>query len=124
MNLEQWFSLALGLVPPWLVDDVTFQVEDKRLDLHINFPKGSRFAWMENAKASGLSSMVKVAYTIMNHWEGILRWFDSHISNGILEGFNSLLQSAKSKARGYRTHRNFINMAYLVLGRLHFQLPT
>jgi hypothetical protein len=41
---EQLFSLALGLVPPWLVDDVTFQVEDKRLDLHINFPKGSRFA--------------------------------------------------------------------------------
>jgi transposase len=81
-------------------------------------------AWMENAKASGLPSMVKVAYTIMNHWEGILRWFDSHITNGILEGFNSLLQSAKSKARRYRTHRNFINMAYLVLGRLHFQLPT
>ena len=41
---EDLFSLALGLVPPWLVDDVTFQVEEKRLDLHINFPKGSRFA--------------------------------------------------------------------------------
>ncbi|WP_031568593.1 transposase family protein, partial [Acidithiobacillus thiooxidans] len=41
---EELFSLALGLVPPWLVDDVTFQVEEKRLDLHINFPKGSRFA--------------------------------------------------------------------------------
>jgi transposase len=56
--------------------------------------------------------MVKVAYTIMNHWEGILRWFDS------------LIQSAKTKARGYRSHKNFINMAHLVLGRLHLQLPT
>jgi hypothetical protein len=27
-----------------MVDDVTFKVEDKRLDLHIDFPKGSRFA--------------------------------------------------------------------------------
>ncbi len=54
-------------------------------------------AWMENIKASGLPSMVKVAYTIMNHWEGILRWFDSHITNGILEGFNNLLQSAELK---------------------------
>jgi transposase len=53
----------------------------------------------ENAKASGLPPLVKVAYTIMNHWDGFLRWFDSHITNGILEGFN-LLQSAKSKARG------------------------
>ncbi len=32
MDQEQLFSLALGLVPPWVVDDVTFKVEDKRLD--------------------------------------------------------------------------------------------
>ncbi|MBE7567612.1 transposase, partial [Acidithiobacillus sp. HP-11] len=47
-----------------------------------------------------------------------------HLSNGTLEGFNSLLQSAKSRARGYRTHKNFINMAYLVLGKLDLKLPT
>ena len=34
-------------------------------------------AWMENAKNSGLSPMVKVAYTLMNHWDGVLRWFES-----------------------------------------------
>ena len=39
MVQQELFSLALGLVPPGLVDDVTFQVEEKRLDLHINFPK-------------------------------------------------------------------------------------
>ncbi|WP_143214908.1 transposase, partial [Acidithiobacillus albertensis] len=44
--------------------------------------------------------------------------------NGILEGFNSLIQSAKAKARGYRTHKNFINMAYLILGKLDLRLPT
>jgi transposase len=81
-------------------------------------------AWMENAKASGLPPMVKVVYTIMNHWDGVLRWFESQITNGILEGFNSLIQSAKAKARGYRTHKNFINMAYLILGKLDLRLPT
>ncbi len=80
--------------------------------------------WMELAKESRLPPMVKVAYTIMNHRDGILRWFDSHLTNGILEGFNSLLQSAKSKARGYRTKKNFINLAYLMMGKLDFQLPT
>jgi transposase len=81
-------------------------------------------AWIENAKASGLPPLVKVAYTLMNHWDGVLRWFESQITNGILEGFNSLLQSAKAKARGYRTHKNFINMAYLILGKLDLRLPT
>lgn len=81
-------------------------------------------AWMENAKASGLPPLVKVAYTLMNHWDGVLRWFESQITNGILEGFNSLLQSAKAKARGYRTHKNFIVMAYLILGKLDQRLPN
>ena len=81
-------------------------------------------AWMENAKTSGLPPLVKVAYTLMNHWDGVLRWFESQITNGILEGFNSLLQSAKAKARGYRTHKNFIAMAYLILGKLYLRLPT
>ncbi len=53
-----------------------------------------------------------------------MRWFDSLISNGILEGFNSLLQSAKAKARGYRSQKNFINMAYLILGKLDLRFST
>ena len=44
MVQQELFSLALGLVPPWLVDDVTFTLEENRLDLHIDFPRGSRFA--------------------------------------------------------------------------------
>ncbi|AEM48426.1 transposase IS204/IS1001/IS1096/IS1165 family protein [Acidithiobacillus ferrivorans SS3] len=80
--------------------------------------------WIELAKESALPPLVKVAYTMQNHWDGILHWFESHLSNGTLEGFNSLLQSAKSRARGYRTHKNFINMAYLVLGKLDLKLPT
>jgi hypothetical protein len=46
---EELFSLALGLVPPWLVEHVSFTAEEKRLDLHnIHFPKGSRFACPEH----------------------------------------------------------------------------
>lgn len=60
---------------------------------------------MENAKASGLPPLVKVAYTLMNHWDDVLRWFESQITNAILKGFNSFIQSAKAKARCYRTIR-------------------
>lgn len=80
--------------------------------------------WYFWATHSRLEPMKNAAATIKRHWNGILRWFTSGISNGILEGLNSLVQSAKSKARGYRSTRNLIAMIYLVGGRLQFALPT
>jgi len=35
-----------------------------------------------------------------------------------------LLQAAKARARGYRSVRNLIAMAYLLAGKLNFGLPT
>ena len=55
---------------------------------------------------------------------GVLRWFTSKISTGVLEGINSLAQAAKARARGYRTTRNFTTMIYLIVGKLKFALPT
>jgi len=40
------------------------------------------------------------------HCGGILRWFDSKIVHCQTEGINSLVQTAKAKARGYRSIRN------------------
>ena len=80
--------------------------------------------WYFWATHSRLEPIVKAAKTIKSHWNGILRWFDSKINNGILEGINSLIQAAKSKARGYRSNRNLIAMTYMVAGKLDFGLPT
>jgi transposase len=41
------------------------------------------------------------------------RWVSNH-TNARLEGLNSLFQSAKAKARGYRNERTFITMIYLI----------
>jgi len=79
--------------------------------------------WIAMASASGLEPMAEVAKTIKGHKEGVLRWFKSGLTNGILEGINSLVQAAKAKARGYRTHRNLITMAYLIAAKLQFNLP-
>jgi transposase len=80
--------------------------------------------WYYWASHSRLDPIISAAKTIKEHWEGILNWFDSHISTGILEGFNSLIQAAKARARGYRTNRNLITMAYLIAGNLNYGLPT
>ena len=80
--------------------------------------------WCLHAEQSDLAPMAKVARTIRKHSAGILRWLHSRITNGMLEAMNSLVQAAKVRARGYRTTENFITMAYLVCGKLSFNLPT
>ena len=80
-------------------------------------------AWLPWAKRSRLAPFRKLARTLKAHWEGILNGFDSRLSNGGVEAINGLIQAAKASARGYRTSRNFINMAYLVAGRLN-HLPA
>jgi transposase len=74
--------------------------------------------WFFWATHSRIQPIIDVARTIRAHQDGILRWFTSKISNGILEGINSLVQAAKAKARGYRSNRNFASIIYLVAGKL------
>jgi len=80
--------------------------------------------WYFWATHSRLEPIINAAYTIKNHWDGLLRWFKSKINNGILEGINSMVQAAKARARGYRTERTLITMIYLIAGKLNFDLPT
>lgn len=79
--------------------------------------------WYFWATHSQLEPVVQAARSVKRHWRGILRWFTSHISNGVLEGINSLVQAARARARGYRSTRNFITMVYLIAGKLDLQ-PT
>ena len=81
-------------------------------------------SWYRWAIRSQIVQVRAVAKTVKNHWNGILSWFDSKLSNGFLEANNGLIQAVKRRARGYRTTKNLINMAYLIAGRLDFRLPT
>src|SRR5659263_785088 len=55
--------------------------------------------------------------TLRNNWAGILNYFDSRLTNAVLEGINSIVQAVRARARGYRNVQNFINMIYLLAGR-------
>jgi len=78
--------------------------------------------WYYWATHSRLEPMIKVAKTIKRHWDGIVQWYKSKINNGILEGLNSVIQATKSKARGYKTFKNYKIIAYLLTGKLDFSL--
>lgn len=79
--------------------------------------------WYNWAIRSRLQPMVAAAGTIKRHWQGILHYIQSRATNAVLEGVNSLVQAAKSRARGYRNVYHFITMVYLLAGKLEFRLP-
>jgi transposase len=76
--------------------------------------------WVKQVKHCGLKPMEAVAHTILRHWDGIVRWKQSLLNNGILEGLNSSVQAAKRKARGYKT-KHLITMTYLLTAKLNLQ---
>jgi len=80
--------------------------------------------WYFWATHSRLTPIADAARTIKRHWDGVLRWFDSKIANGLIEGINSLVQAAKAKARGYRSTRNLKAIIYMIAGKLELRLPT
>ena len=80
--------------------------------------------WYSWARRCRLEPMKQVALTIEKHRDGILRWLDSRIANGLIESINSLIQAAKAKARGYRSTRNLKAITYLIAGKLDLRLPT
>jgi transposase len=75
--------------------------------------------WIAEVDESGLEPVQKFARMLEDHWLGVIRWHHSRVSNGLLEGLNSLIQAAKRRARGYRSNRNFIAMIYLIAGKLN-----
>lgn len=80
--------------------------------------------WYHWAIRNRLAPMVHLARTVQRHWHGILQYVASGVNNGVVEGINSKIQLARSRARGYRSVRNYITMIYLVAGRLQYELPT
>jgi len=74
--------------------------------------------WYTWAMHSRLEPIKAFGRTLKKHWDGIVRWFKTKLTNGILEGLNSLVQAAKARARGYRSHSYYKIMIYMVAGKM------
>ena len=74
-------------------------------------------SWMMH---SNVAEMKSVARTFRKEREGILSWWKRGSTNSFLEGLNSVVQSVRSIARGFRSIDYFRTMIFLRLGRLDF----
>ncbi len=77
-------------------------------------------SWHRRAVCSKVERIVKLAKTVKKHWQSLLSYYDSRLTNGFLEGINSHVQAAKAKGRGYRNQENLIAMTDLIAGKLKF----
>ena len=73
---------------------------------------------------SNVGEMKRVARTVRAEREGILNWFSSKATNAVLEGLNSVIQSMKRAARGFRNVEYFRTAIFLRLGGLDFSART
>ena len=66
-------------------------------------------SWMMH---SAVAEMKSVARTLRKEREGILNWWKRGSTNSFLEGLNSVVQSARSIARGFRSIAYFRTMIF------------
>jgi transposase len=102
------YALVLGL-------RTFFELETHQAEAYLK-------RWYQWARSSRIEEMKRFAQRIKRHWSGVLRFQQSRITTGFLEGINSSVQAAKRKARGYRPVQNLITMIYLIAGKLDYQL--
>ena len=84
--------------------------------------EGELKQWLSWVLHSNIVPMKEVAKTIKRHWDGVVNWMTFGVSNGILEGMNSVFQAAKAKARGYGTIETIKTIIYLLTGKFDFRL--
>lgn len=71
--------------------------------------KGLEFftGWWRRAKRSKLQPLKDVADMLKRHLQGLLNYITHPITNGVAEAMNSIIQTLKSLARGFRTFANY-----------------
>ena len=74
--------------------------------------------WLSWARRSRLEPFKKLAKTLSERFDAVVRGMLDSRSNAYVEAMNGLLQQAKRAARGFRTASNFIAIAYLRMSRL------
>ena len=80
--------------------------------------------WLQSAIDTGLKPLNSFVNTVLNNYEGIMMSFKTGITNAISEGINSVIQLARTRARGFRNIGNFKAMIYFLGNDQIFNIHT
>lgn len=75
-------------------------------------------SWLSWARRCRLEPFKRLAKTLAERFDGVVRGMLDGRSNAYVEAMNGLLQQTKTAARGFRSVENFIAIAYLRMSKL------
>lgn len=81
------------------------------------------FGWIDLALLSGLPPFVRAAKTVNRHFSGIMAYFRSRLTNGVVEGKNNRLRVITRRAYGHHTPEALISLLYLCCGGIKIEPP-
>jgi len=73
---------------------------------------------------SRLAPFKKLARTLKTHWQGIPACHPHRITSAAIESINSIIQTARRRARGFRNFDNLKVICHWMAGRLDLQIPS
>ena len=74
--------------------------------------------WTTSALKSRLQPLRKFVNTLRNHFDDVLTFIDTHLTNATSEGINRLLRIVKNRASGFSHLDAFADIIYLVAGEV------
>jgi transposase len=80
--------------------------------------------WCGWAERSRLGSFSHLAKTVRQHREGILAYFDTHLTSAAIEAVNGVIQLAKRMARGFKNFLYFRTAVYHRGAKLKLAVPA
>ncbi len=80
--------------------------------------------WCGGAARSRLSPFRSLAKTARQHWDGILAYFDSHLTSAAIEAVNGIIQLAKRMGRGFKNFVYIRTAAYHRASKLNLAVPN
>lgn len=85
--------------------------------------EGARYLgwWIIQAMESGIAQLARAGRTLLNHFKGILSYFEHPINNGKAEGINNKIKVLKRQAYGFHDQEYFKLKLYN-LHRKEYQL--
>jgi transposase len=101
----------------WLYREHLREILDRK---QINVVSGMLWQWCTNVLRSKVEPMKEVARMIRRHFDGVVAWTQTRITNGFIEALNGLFQAAKRKARGYTRFATMRTVLFLIAGKLDF----
>jgi transposase len=116
IRIKELYSLNLATARAYRFKESLSDILNSSADSYeANFYLIKQISW---GRRSRIPELKDFALSLKNHLPGILRYFVSRLTSGMVEGMNSKIQEIKRRARGFPNVNNFINMLYLCLSGL------